>query len=248
MGRFCQKTGPCKDGPVPLKAVAFDVDGTLYPNASMYLHSLGLAVGNLWLLKTLETVRAELRARPDTSDDFHRVQARMVASRLGLSPERAFALIEGRVYTRWYKIFLKLKPFGGLAEAVEAFRSAGMKTAVLSDFPIRHRLDHLGLKGPWDAAFSSEETGYLTPNPQAFLALAERLGLRPDEVLYVGNSYTYDVLGAAAAGMPCAHLTSTPRPGSRAVLSFSRYPKLQAYVLNTLKNPGYDSESGRVPC
>lgn len=233
---------------MPLKAVAFDVDGTLYPNASMYLRSLGMALGNLRLLRTLEAVRGELRDRPDTSDDFHRIQARMVASRLGLSPERAYALIEGRVYTRWYKVFLKLKPFPGLIEAVQTFREAGLKTAVLSDFPIRHRLDHLGLAGPWDCAFSSEETGHLKPNPLPFQVLAQKLGLFPSEVLYVGNSYTYDVLGAAAAGMPCAHLTASPRAGSRAVFSFNRYDRLQEFVFRCLKDPEYDSVSGRVPC
>lgn len=233
---------------MPLKAVAFDVDGTLYPNASMYFHSLGLAVGNLRLLLTLEEVRAQLRNHPDTSDDFHRVQARLVAARLGITAERAYALIEGRIYTRWYKTFLKFRPFPGLIDAIAAFRTAGLKTAVLSDFPIRHRLEALGLEGPWDCTFSSEETGYLKPNPQPFLLLAERLGLAPAEVLYVGNSYTYDVLGAAAAGMPCAHLASTPRPGSVAVLSFSRYESLKEFVFRSLSDPEYDSVTGRVPC
>jgi len=233
---------------VPLKAVAFDVDGTLYPNASMYLHSLGLAVGNLQLLRTLERVRAVLRDRPDVSDDFHRIQAQMVAAHLGLSPERAFALIEGRVYTRWYKIFQKLKPFPGLREAVTDFRSAGLKTAVLSDFPIRRRLDDLGLVGPWDCAFSSEETGYLKPNPQPFRVLAEKLNLHPSEVLYVGNSYTYDVLGALSAGMPAAHLTTSLRAGSRAVVSFSKYSRLRDFVFRCLDDPQYDAVTGRVPC
>ena len=233
---------------MPLRAVAFDVDGTLYPNASMYLHSLGLAAANIRLLKTLEQVRAELRAQPDASDDFHRVQARLVAAHLGLSPERAYALIEGRVYTRWYKIFKKLRPFRGLAEAVGEFHNAGLKLGVLSDFPIRHRLEDLGLTGPWDCAFSSEETGYLKPHPQAFLVLADRLGLPPSDILYVGNSYSYDVLGAAAAGMPCAHLTSSPRPGSQAVLSFSRYEQLRNFVFRQLDDPEYNGVSGRVPC
>lgn len=233
---------------MPLKAVAFDVDGTLYPNASMYLLSLGMALGNLRLLKTLEDVRGELRAHPDTSDDFHRVQAKLVARRLGLTPERAYALIEGRVYTQWFRIFTKLKPFDGLREVVDAFRVRGLKLAVLSDFPIRHRLEHLGLGGPWDCAFSSEETGHLKPNPQSFTQLADRLGLLPSEVLYVGNSYTYDVLGALAAGMPAAHLTSRPRPNSAAVLSFRHYGQLRDFVFRCLDDPEYDSVTGRIPC
>ena len=232
---------------MPLRAVAFDVDGTLYPNASMYLHSLGLALSHLRLLKTLEQTRAQLRKTPDNSDDFHRVQARLVGARLGLSPERAYALVEARVYTRWYKIFKKLKLFPGVIETIQEFRAAGLKIAALSDFPIRHRLDDLGLGGLWDCAFSSEETGFLKPHPRPFEVLAQKLGLPPGDILYVGNSYTYDVLGANSAGMPGAHLTGRPRVGGSAVLSFSRYAQLRDFVFQGLDNPGYDALTGRVP-
>jgi putative hydrolase of the HAD superfamily len=232
---------------VPLKAVAFDVDGTLYPNASMYLHSLGLALTNLRLIKTLEQVRGQLRDRPDASDDFHHVQARLMAARLSITPERAYALVEGRVYTRWYRIFRRLKPFPGLAGTLGDLKSAGLKLAVLSDFPIRNRLVDLGLAGPWDVAFSSEETGYLKPHAQPFRVLAERLDLPPEEILYVGNSYTYDVMGAFSAGMPCAHLTGKPRNGSQAVLSFSHYTQLRDFVFCCLADPGYNAFTGRVP-
>ena len=232
---------------MPLRAVAFDVDGTLYPNASMYLHSIGLALSHLRLIKTLERVRGQLRRSPDDSDDFHRVQARLVGEELGLTPERAYALIEARVYTRWYRIFRKLKLFPGAAEVIQQFREGGLKVAVLSDFPIRHRLTDLGLSGPWDCAFSSEETSYLKPHARPFEVLAQRLELPPSDILYVGNSYTYDVLGAQAAGMPCAHLTRTPHPGGRAVLSFSHYRQLRDFVFQSAGNPGYDEKTGRVP-
>lgn len=242
-----EEFGPKKDGPVALRAVAFDVDGTLYPNASMYLHSLGLALTNLPLLKALEEARKELRRHPDTSDHFHRVQARVVAHELEISPERAYALIEGRIYTRWFKTFRKLKVFPGLPELIHEFRAAGLKLGVLSDFPIRGRLESLGLHGPWDCAFSSEETGYLKPHPQSFLLLAERLELPPSDILYVGNSYSYDVLGAQAAGMPAAHLTHRPRLGGAAAFSFSHYRQLRDFVFRSLKDPGYNGPNGRDP-
>lgn len=232
---------------MPLRAVAFDVDGTLYPNASMYLHSLGLALSHLRLLRTLEEVRAQLRRNPDDTDDFHRVQARLVGARLGLTPERAYALVEARVYTRWYRIFKKLKLFPGVAQTIDEFRAAGLKVAVLSDFPIRHRLVDLGLPGPWDCAFSSEETHFLKPHPRPFEVLAERLELPPQDILYVGNSYSYDVLGAAAVGMPCAHLTRTPRPDGQAVFSFFRYDRLRDFVFQSVDDPEYDTRTGRVP-
>lgn len=230
---------------MPLKAVAFDVDGTLYPNASMYLRSLGLALTNTRLFLALEKARMSLRDRPPNGD-FHQAQAEEVAQILGLPADRVRELIEDRVYTRWFRIFPRLPLFRDLVDTIQSFRNAGLKLGVLSDFPIRNRLHDLGLEGPWDCAFSSEETGYLKPHPRSFELLAERLGVGADEVLYVGNSYHYDVLGAHAAGMPAAHLTKTARSGSLAVLTFSQYKRLAEFVFRTREVPGYNRTTGRV--
>jgi putative hydrolase of the HAD superfamily len=231
---------------VALRAVAFDVDGTLYPNGSMYLQSLGLALTNLPLLKALEKSRNFLRDHPDTSDHFHRVQAQLVAHELDITPDRAYALIEARIYTRWFRIFRTLRLFPELRETVEAFRSTGLKLAILSDFPIRNRVTDLGLPGPWDAQFTSEDTGYLKPHPQAFLLLAQKLGLPPEDILYVGNSYTYDVLGSTGAGMVAAHLTKRPRPDSAAACSFRHYRQLREFVFRSIGHPEYNAPTGRV--
>lgn len=227
-----------------LKAVAFDVDGTLYPNASMYLRSLGSVLPHWRLYKALETARIGLRETPDPSEDFYRAQGRAVGAILGLSAEEAQARIEDVVYTRWFRVFEHLRPYRGVAECLEDFRSRGLKLAALSDFPIRRRLEDLGL-GPWDCAMSAEETGCLKPNPQSFLALTDRLGVAPHETLYVGNSYRYDVLGAVAAGLSAAHLTRRPVAGSPAVLQFRRYKELREYVLRVLADSSYNT-SGRV--
>ncbi len=230
---------------MPLKAVAFDVDGTLYPNGPMYLRSLGIILPRLKLFKALEKARIGLRERPDVSDDFSRVQAREVGVLLGISAGEAEARIEAAVYTRWFRIFEHLKPYRGLAACLAAFRALGLKLGVLSDFPIRGRLEQLGL-GPWDCAFSTEETGRLKPHPHSFLLLAERLGLPPGDILYVGNSYRYDVLGAHAAGMPVAHLTGRHVRRTVAALEFKRYAELEAFVLRSLPDSGYNTD-GRVP-
>jgi len=243
---FCKlwKVANKKDGPLPLRAVAFDVDGTLYPNASMYLRSVGLVLRHLRLFKAIEKARIQLRENPDLSEAFERVQGRAVGEILGISSEEAQARIEEVVYTRWYRVFTVLRPYKGVSECLESFRAQGLKLAALSDFPIRGRLDDLGL-GPWDCAFSTEDTGCLKPNPQSFALLAERLKLPPGDILYVGNSHRYDVLGAVAAGMPAAHLTRRPVRGTQAVLEFQNYRQLGEYVLRRLADSGYNS-GGRV--
>ena len=50
----------------------------------------------------------------------------------------------------------------------------------------------------------SEAVGAYKPGGPIFRAALERLGLRPDEVLHVGDSDVDDVQGAKAAGLRAA--------------------------------------------
>ena len=212
-----------------LKAVAFDVDGTLYSNASMIWRSLPLALANSRLLKALEKARIELHNHPHHLTDVHKTQAEIVAKILGLPLETALSRIEKTVYTDWYKLFHRLKPYSGLKTLIGRLKAEGFKLAVMSDFSIRGRLAALGLEDGWDLVFSSEEIGWLKPHPEPFLHIAESLALPPKQVLYVGNSVTYDVAGAHAAGMPCAHLGRSANE-STAAFTFRSYRELEAFL------------------
>lgn len=219
-----------------LRAVAFDLDGTLYPNSEMVLPSLGFALRQLKLVRALEEARKDLR-RKGLVPDFHQAQARIVGGKLGLSPEAAEKLIEEKVYTGWFTLFRRFRTFPGVRQAVEQVRRWNLKTAVMSDFPIRGRLADLGLDGLWDTSFSTEELGALKPHPRGFHEIAERLGFPPDHILYVGNDYGYDVVGAKAVGMAAAHLTKRRITASQADFSFSNYPDLVKWLGSGLFPP-----------
>ncbi len=216
---------------MPIKAVAFDVDGTLYPNTSMVWRSAPMVLANLFLFKALEKARHELRDHPHHLPDVHTAQAEIVARILGIETATAHARIEALVYTRWYRVFHRLRPYEGLVTLLQRLRAEGIPLAVMSDFPIRGRLEALGLTSYFDLAFSSEETGWLKPHPQPFVKISDHFGLAASEVLYVGNSVTYDVDGAHAAGMPCAHLVDgKARPETTAAFTFRAYSELEAYL------------------
>lgn len=219
-------------GCMDLKAIAFDLDGTLYPHYMMYLASLGLGLRHPRLVWHFGRVRSEIRkVRP--IDDFRAVQARMLADRMGISEEEARSLIEEKIYTRWEQSLRRLRPYPHLREVLSALAEDGYRLAVLSDFPVVAKLEFLGLDGFWDVAMCTEESGYLKPNPEPFLLLAERLGFVPEQILYVGNSYAYDIVGGHAAGLRTAHLVRRPPKGSIADVSFSTYPELLAWVRGT---------------
>ena len=211
-----------------IKGIGFDIDGTLYNNAFMYLCSIPSFLKHPRLVMHFSQARTDIRKiRPITN--FRRTQARLVAGTMHISEVTARVMIEKKLYADWEILFRLIRPFRGLEKGLAELRGAGYKLGVLSDFPVQNKLKFLGLED-WDCAFTSEITGYLKPHPESFIELARRLELKPEQILYVGNSYEKDVLGAAAAGMKTAHYSLRPVPGSKADFTFSRYEDLFAYI------------------
>lgn len=199
-----------------LLAIAFDIDGTLYPNRTMYLRSIPFGLRNMRLMKVFRKVRKELRTiRP--IEDFYATQARSVADALGKPYEQTRSRIDKVIYGEWEQVLTSVPLYKGVREFIESLKSAGIRVGVMSDFPVHRKLEILGLSGLWDAEISAEETGYLKPAAEPFEVLSDRLGVTPEQTLYVGNSYHYDILGAGRAGMYTAHLESRTRQAAELV-------------------------------
>jgi putative hydrolase of the HAD superfamily len=97
-------------------------------------------------------------------------------------------------------------------------------------------LEYLGLSGYWDVVHSSEDCGKLKPHPLSFLRIAEAMSLPPENILYVGNSHTYDVTGAARAGMKTAWIKSVFQSGCHKKpapdFSFTNYRQFNNFMLH----------------
>jgi putative hydrolase of the HAD superfamily len=193
-------------------AVAFDLDGTLYPNYRLYVRLVPFILRELGLLRAFGEARNIIRRRqerglPPECADFYEYQARLTAGILGTPPETVRANIERLIYRGWEPHFARIKLFAHAAETLEALRNRGFKLGLLSDFPPETKLAHLGIGGCWDAVLCSEQIGALKPDPRPFQELAAALNLAPGQILYVGNSRRYDVAGAKGAGMRTALIT-----------------------------------------
>jgi len=62
------------------------------------------------------------------------------------------------------------------------------------------------------AVFSSADLGVQKPDRRFYESMAACLGVRPDEMVMVGDSYANDVAGAAAAGLLTVWLNRHRRP------------------------------------
>ena len=227
-----------------LKAVGFDLDGTLYPNYSLYLRLLPKLILHPLFYRAFSKARSQLHVGqndcPESGASFYDRQASEMALILGKPAEQIKHKAECLVYKNWENHFSGIKLFPHLKETLGALRGAGLRLAVLSDFPPVRKLSLLGLDGFFDTAIASEETGALKPSGIPFSAMARALNVRHDEILYVGNSAHFDVEGAKSAGMKAALIRrdvfSTGRVpknfAGKADFVFRDYRQLREYILN----------------
>jgi putative hydrolase of the HAD superfamily len=238
-----------------IEGAAFDLDGTLYPNFCFNLQLGPFLVSGWRLLWAFGKARTEIRAAqeretsagagvPVETADFYSRQARITARILGQDEARVREKIDTLIYRGWEPLFKKIPLFPHVRETLAALKESGLKLALLSDFPLKQKLENLGLSAPdlWDARICSEETNRLKPDPLPFRVLVGAMGLPPEKIVYVGNSLSYDVKGAARAGMKTALICSRRRaaeinaahikdPSSTPDFAFYDYRQLQKYVL-----------------
>ena len=219
-----------------IKAVAFDIDGTLYPSFSLYIRLIPYIVKHFRFYIHYGHVR-KIMHRTAPLPDFYEYQGRLMAEELGCSSLRARAMIRLIAYDGLKDYFKKIKPFKHVHETFKTLHEKGYKIALLSDFPPNQKGDMWGLLPYCDLILGSEEIGALKPSKYPFGVLALALELKPEEILYVGNSVKFDVRGANNAGMKSAIITSPlkrifSKKIKEADISFSNY---RQFLNNMLK-------------
>jgi len=224
-----------------IKGVAFDLDGTLYPNHRFFVKLLPFVLKHWSLLSAFGKARTIMRQQQENNEliqgDFYKAQAEITAEILGVPPEQLQEKIDTLIYKGWEPMFKKVKLFRNTEKTLIALKNAGYKLGLLSDFPPKAKLEYLGLGGIWDAVLCSEHCGALKPHPKSLTELAAAMSLPPQNILYVGNSHKYDVVGASRAGMKTALIKSSvfvnlcgkkPKPD----FSFYNYRQLYDFMLS----------------
>jgi len=106
----------------------------------------------------------------------------------------------------------------------------GLEIVAFSDFPVAQKLKTLGIADLVDVALSSDDSCYLKPSAKAFSYVLDHVDASPNEVLYVGDSYTKDCQGAKRAGMHSALITSSKKEYSDADLVISSWKEFISLV------------------
>ena len=224
-----------------IDAIAFDIDGTLYPAWKLTLHAAPFFVRNIRFMNAFRKVRRILHKHsssdPDKAlPDFFNVQNELLATQLNSSPQEVGNFLDKEIYQGWKKKFLRIRPYPFAKEAIIRLKEAGFKIGILSDFPPEQKGSVWDILPLCDVALDSEALGALKPSRIPFLKLAEALNTPCERILYVGNSKAYDIAGASAVGMKTAYIVNPlvsffRKKPPYADISFSNYRQFLNYVL-----------------
>jgi epoxide hydrolase-like predicted phosphatase len=140
-----------------------------------------------------------LRSSPETRAELRRLEtAQIDAAEFGahLAPLLGVADAD-RLMDR---IFAGIGPEPAMVEAVRAARRAGIRTGLISNSVGTDIYDRAVLDELFDAIVISGEVGLHKPQPEIFLLGAERIGLTPEQCVFV-DDLRENCAGAEAVGM-----------------------------------------------
>jgi HAD superfamily hydrolase (TIGR01549 family) len=183
-----------------------DLDGTLYRPApvrvAMAAELALFGARSAVLLRRFRNEHEGLR-RLELEGDPFRIQIARTAEALGRSEREIEAVVRRWMIerpARWLGLFRRKS----LLAEIESFRARGGRTALVSDYPARHKLAALGASALFDVVVASGEPGgplRLKPHPNGMLRAAGALAVAPARCLVIGDRDDADGLAARSAGM-----------------------------------------------
>lgn len=99
------------------------------------------------------------------------------------------------------------------AEAVRIAREKADRVILATNpmFPMVGQVTRMGWVGlkpaDFDLVTAYEEERFCKPNPMYYTAICERMGIRPEECLMIGNDEHEDMYAASQAGLSCYLVT-----------------------------------------
>lgn len=196
-----------------IKSVFFDLDDTLHDHQKPFRDAITHSFPEMFDDRTIMAIYKKFR---ECSDDLWTAY---VTNELALDEMRIqrisqtmkfFNMILTREQAETFQSIYEnclshLELFSMVIELLGALQENGLQVGIITNGPAEHqrnKIKALGLTNyiPVDYIFISGELGIAKPDPKIFQLAAEKTGHSPSELLYVGDSWDNDVVGANRAG------------------------------------------------
>ena len=193
-----------KEEPCVMKGCIFDLDGTLTDTLESLTYSVNLTLQEMGLPRISRD-----QCRRFVGDGARKLLERTLKacgdahlSRLGEAVQ-----VYGRIFHD--NCTYHVTPYDGIPEMLRELKEKGIRLAVLSNKPHAQAVDvvrEIFGDGVFDLVQGQTEKLPRKPDPAGVLYLLDKMGIRKEDCLYVGDSEV-DVATARAAGVEEAAVT-----------------------------------------
>jgi HAD superfamily hydrolase (TIGR01549 family) len=198
-----------------LKALIFDLDGTLYPQRPVRMAVLRRLIFShlchpISGFRTFRALAAYRRSQELLRDSkfprstLREAQLQTASLLSGFPSEFVAGCVSNWMEEQPLKI-LHQHLRKDLIRVLKSAKEKGIRTAVCSDYPAPRKIAALGLTDWFDLTVSAQdpEVGEFKPSPRILQFALERLGVQPWQALYIGDRSEIDGVAAKRAGVAC---------------------------------------------
>jgi HAD superfamily hydrolase (TIGR01509 family) len=177
-----------------LKALIFDMDGTLVHSDPVHLQAFAEILGPQGIVIDEELYRSSIIGRTNESIFASLLPGHSIDEHEELADLKEAA---------FRKLALGLKPLDGLLDLLDWAEGSNLKIALVTNAPVlnaTHMLDVLGIAERFEVKITIEEVARGKPDPLPYLTALERLGLQAGEAIAFEDSPS-GMRAAKAAGL-----------------------------------------------
>lgn len=203
---FCLDFGKIKNENV--KGILLDLDNTLYEYETSHHYALKKCYEDFKKVKDVSFEYFKNGYEEAKKEVKKHTKGQAASHSRFLYFQRFFEGIFGRTdidltmefeKLYWLYFFEQMELFGGVIEFLRECREKGIKICMITDLTARiqfEKIKFLNLDKYIDFIVSSEEAGAEKPHENVFSLALEKMKMKPEEVIVIGDDYKKDFIGA----------------------------------------------------
>ena len=191
------------------RAVFFDLEGTLVNTAHApeifrrILEAYGVMakLGNIAEAHQANMNEFDAKEMSNSGTSFWIRWNMKILERVGVQENKEF--LAKKIDEEWFE-YADLEMFSDVVETLVRLKSRGIKLGIVTngsrrDFELI--LGKFGLTEYFDIVVGADTFGRAKPDEEVFLQAVGRIGTKPEETLFIGDSVESDYEGAGKAGL-----------------------------------------------
>ena len=188
------------------KAIIFDIDNTLYNYTECHEKGLNKVFNHIEenyfikkdaLQKVYDKITTKVKYELDGTASSHNkaIYFKKIIEYFNLD----FYIVDTLQKIYWKQFLEEIIEFEGVTQFIRWNHELGIKIGILTDYETEYqiqKLQRLYILKYIDVIVTSEEVGIEKPSAQMFQTMLQKMNLRHDEVIMIGDSYSKDIAGA----------------------------------------------------